>query len=197
MVREGVDCVRGFLLAPRLALAERVSDRTRARPSLESRPTRAVCSRPLRSRGMASVVAHSYGDRVVHRVERRRPCAPRRGSVSHGRPDPFLWPRRGGRSAGPDADAVPHDRSTRPVGVGHDPGRLGTSDRPLDLRRLGRGEGASATRSTTASRRTHSGVSRPGTRPRLRIETLACRRRRPSLRPPRFAPAGPIPRSFE
>ena len=64
----------------------------------------------LRSRG--STVS-------VHRLERRRPGAARRGGVPHGRPHPHLRPHRGRRGPGPDADAVPHDRPTRAVGLRH------------------------------------------------------------------------------
>ena len=54
-------------------------------------------------------------------VERRRPGPARRGHLSHRRPEPLLRSHRRRRSAGPDADAVPHDRPPCAVGIRHGP----------------------------------------------------------------------------
>ncbi len=58
-------------------------------------------------------------DRRLHGLERRRPGPARRGGLPDRRPQPLVRAHRGGRGPGPDADAVPHDRPTRPVGLRH------------------------------------------------------------------------------
>ena len=103
---------------------------TRSGPRSPPPPWSATCSRRGASwsgtppgcspRSEWPLAAPGPGDHGrVHRMEHRRPRPARRGGVPHRRPQPRLRAHRRGRGPGSDADAVPHDRPTRAVGVDH------------------------------------------------------------------------------
>ena len=127
--------------------------------------------------------------RLLDGVERRRPRPARRGRLPDRRPDADLWPHRRRRGTGPHADAVPHDRPTRAVGLHHRARRPGAGHGPVDLRGLGGGQGPPARRRPV--RITTSSRSATGHR-------AACSTSRPaSCRspPPAWAPPPPSARA--
>ena len=191
-----LDRVRGLLLAPRHALAERVADHA----------GRAIFSRAAANSSGLHAASSKPRNGLCCSALARRPCRPRRGASTT---LPLLDEAAfltGGRSRSYGHIVVDEAQDLTPMqfrmiarrapsGSVTILGDLAQATGPWTYSDWAEVRDLLPAGAPAASRRAHVGIPRSGTGARLRLEAPARSRRRASLRPPRSAPAGPIPPS--